>query len=102
MSPLSPIDNKDIDEICRHELLETESAEINKIDVIYNNGMDENRDVEAKRDYRITRKKLERLGFKGKVMHLLPRKKEMGICLDNTKYKFQSVFWNQLNGRSYA
>ena len=113
MSPPSPVSNKDIDEICRNEMKERDTLEevnLKDVDIIYHNGMDENPDVEAIIEYQITKKRLEGLGFKGKVMHSLPRKKEVGSCLDNTnynlyfeqirnsKYVFQGVFLRQLKG----
>ena len=117
MSPTSPVDNKDIDEICKNEMREVETLEdidLKNIDVIYHNGMDENPDIEAGKEYKITRKRLEILRFKGKVMHSLPRKNEMGDCLDDTKYNlyfdqmrnskyvFQSIYFNQLRESLHA
>ena len=86
MSPPAPVANEDIDEICRSELRERDTLEevrLKELDIIYHNGMDENPDVEAVAEYKITKKRLEELNFKGKVMHSLPRKKEMSSCLDN-------------------
>ena len=117
MSPPAPIANEDIDEKCRSELRERDTLEevrLKEVDIIYHNGMDENPDVEAVAEYKITKKRLEELNFKGKVMHSLPRKKEMSSCLDDTDYNlyfeqirnskhvFQSVFLRQLNGGRYA
>lgn len=113
MSPPSPVDNEDIDKICRNELKEEkrlEEVNLKEVDIIYHNGMDENPNIDATTEYIITKKRLDYLGFKGKVMHSLPRKKEMEYCLDktdynlyfsqitNSRYVFQSIFLNQLNG----
>jgi len=87
-----------------------ESINLAKVDIIYHNGLDEDPNVLMIDDYIISKEKLRRMGFQGKVMHSLPRKAEMEYCLDNSiynlyyaqmknsKYIFQSVFIKKLLG----
>ena len=75
--------------------------------MIYHNGMDEDSEAWAPEEYRLTLDILGRRGFRGKVMHSLPRKNELTECVDdsgynlyfqqmkNSRWVFQSVFWHQ-------
>jgi aspartate carbamoyltransferase catalytic subunit len=89
MSPPSPVANSDIDSLIRTHCEEIESLDdidLQKVDVIYHNGIDENPLASATEAFVLNRAALERRSFTGKVMHSLPRKAELSQCIDNSNY----------------
>ena len=113
MSLPPKVDNSDIEKIIEEQCWRASPEALENwsgFDVIYHNGMDEDPEVCVPLEYRLTLDILGRRGFRGKVMHSLPRKNELMNCVDDTGYNlyfqqmknsrwvFQSVFWHQHHG----
>lgn len=113
LSPESPVPNEDIEELYKRKCqraYDIRDVELGPYDVIYHNGIDENLIEGSISEYQITRYLLEKGGFRGKVMHSLPRKNELSRNVDETvhnlyfsqmemsKYVYQSIFLHQKFG----
>ncbi len=100
MAPPSPIANSDIDQFCKmrtSEIASLDEVDVTNMDVIYHNGTDENAAAKPTADFILTRTLLKERGFRGKIMHSLPRKEELASCVDTSSYNL--YFRQMINSR---
>lgn len=107
VAPESPVRNDDLPSDLTEGSVhypDVRSAPLSEYDYIYHNGFDEDPNRKSTENYVIGRSVLEQAGFRGKVLHSLPRLNELSQDVDDTsynryfmqmekaKYVFQSTF----------
>jgi aspartate carbamoyltransferase catalytic subunit len=112
IAPPVPVANDDMDTAYASArfLDDVRDVDLSSYEVIYHNGMDEDPGVHTSEKFNIHHELLQRNGFRGKVMHSLPRLAELSTDLDDSifnlyyrqmelsRFVFQSCFDHILHG----
>ncbi len=102
IAPPTPTANDDMQEFyAQHTTAHADvrNLDLSKFDVIYHNGMDEDETVLTNERYNLNTTILRAGGFRGKVMHSLPRLKELDHDVDDTDY---NLYYSQMQKSRYV